>query len=107
MMEYANTVAAKLNLKENHVTAVLELLAEGGTVPFIARYRKDRTGALDEVQIQSIQDEARAQKEFADRKAFIEKTITEQEKMTEELQAKINAATTISQLEDIYLPFKP
>lgn len=107
MMEYANTVAAKLNLKENHVTAVLELLAEGGTVPFIARYRKDRTGALDEVQIQSIQDEARAQKEFADRKAFIEKTITEQEKMTEELQAKINAATTISQLEDIYLPYKP
>lgn len=107
MMEYANTVAGKLGLKENHVTAVLELLAEGATIPFIARYRKDRTGALDEVQIQQIQDEARSQKEFADRKAFIEKTITEQEKMTEELQAKINAATTIAELEDIYLPYKP
>ncbi|MCB9045110.1 MAG: RNA-binding transcriptional accessory protein [Chitinophagales bacterium] len=106
-MEYANTVAGKLGLKENHVTAVLELLAEGATIPFIARYRKDRTGALDEVQIQQIQDEARSQKEFADRKAFIEKTITEQEKMTEELQAKINAATTIAELEDIYLPYKP
>ena len=80
MLEFAKSVAEKLSLKDTNVTAVLELLAEGATIPFIARYRKDRTGALDEVQVQSIQQEANAQKEFSDRKAFIEKTITEQEK---------------------------
>ncbi len=107
MLEYVQGVSAKLNLRRQDVTAVLELLAEGATIPFIARYRKDKTGALDEVQIQNIQDEANAQKEFADRKAFIEKTITEQGKMTETLQAKIDAATTVSELEDLYLPYKP
>jgi uncharacterized protein len=89
------------------VDAVLALLNEGATIPFIARYRKDKTGALDEVQIQNIQDEAKFQKEFSERKAFIEKTITEQDKMTEALQAKLNSATTIAELEDIYLPYKP
>ena len=73
MTEYVNGVSAKLNLRKQDVTAVLELLAEGATIPFIARYRKDKTGALDEVQIQAIQDEANFQKEFAERKAFIEK----------------------------------
>jgi protein Tex len=107
MTNYAHSVAAGLGLRTVDVTAVLELLAEGATIPFIARYRKDKTGALDEVQIQNIQDEAARQQEFAERKAFIEKTITEQGKMTEELQAKINAATAIAQLEDIYLPYKP
>lgn len=107
MTNYAQSVAAKLSLRTNDVTAVLELLAEGATIPFIARYRKDKTGALDEVQIQNIQDEATRQQEFAERKAFIEKTITEQGKMTEELQARINAATIIAELEDIYLPYKP
>lgn len=107
MLEFAQSVAQKLNLNEANVKAVLQLLGEGATVPFIARYRKDRTGALDEVSIQQIQEEAKTQKEFTDRKAFIEKTITEQEKMTEELQKKINAAITITELEDIYLPYKP
>ena len=96
-----------LNLRVNDVTAVLELLGEGATIPFIARYRKDKTGALDEVQIQQVQDEATRQQEFADRKAFIEKTITEQGKMTDELQAKINKAVSIAELEDLYLPYKP
>jgi protein Tex len=107
MTNYAQSVAASLGLKTNDVTAVLELLAEGATIPFIARYRKDKTGALDEVQIQNIQDEAAKQQEYADRKAFIEKTITEQGKMTEELQAKINKALTVAELEDLYLPYKP
>lgn len=107
MIAFAGGVSAKLNISLQQVTAVLELLNEGATIPFIARYRKDKTGALDEVQVQNIQDEAKFQQEFSDRKAFIEKTITEQGKMTEALQDKINAATTLAELEDIYLPYKP
>jgi len=107
MLEFSEGVAAKLNIRETQVAAVLQLLNEGATIPFIARYRKDKTGALDEVEIQKIEDEAKFQKEFSERKAFIEKTITEQGKMTEALQDKINTATTIAALEDIYLPYKP
>ena len=107
MLTFAQPIAQKLNIKIQQVETVLALLEEGATIPFIARYRKDKTGALDEVQIQNIQDEAKFLKEFTERKTFIEKTITEQEKMTEALQSKITAATTIAELEDIYLPYKP
>jgi protein Tex len=103
---FSNQIAHSLSIKIIQVEKVLELLAEGSTIPFIARYRKDATGALDEVQIQAIQDLQKQLQEFADRKLFIEKTITEQGKMTEALQEKINQATTITQLEDIYLPYK-
>lgn len=106
-MELIQAISAKLNIRNAQVDAVLQLLEEGATIPFIARYRKDKTGALDEVQIQNIQDEAKQIKEFTERKAFIEKTITEQGKMTEELQAALDKATTIAELEDIYLPYKP
>lgn len=107
MNEFSAPVAAKLKIRQQQANAVLALLSEGATIPFIARYRKDRTGNLDEVQIQSIQDEAKALKEFTERKAVIEKTITENGKMTEELQLQLNAATTLTELEDIYLPYKP
>lgn len=107
MSGFAPSIAGKLNLKQTQVQAVLDLFEESATIPFIARYRKDRTGGLDEVQIQQIQDEAKFLKEFTERKTFIEKAITEQGKMTEELQAKIDKATTIAALEDIYLPYKP
>ena len=103
---FSQLIAQKLSIKSQQVSTVLQLFAEGSTIPFIARYRKDMTGALDEVQIQQIQDENKLMNEFAERKTFIEKTITEQGKMTEALQAKIDAAITISQLEDIYLPYK-
>ncbi|HWB25165.1 MAG TPA: Tex family protein [Chitinophagaceae bacterium] len=106
-MELAQSIAGKLNIRTAQVEAVLQLLDEGATIPFIARYRKDKTGALDEVQIQQVQDEAKVIKEFTERKAFIEKTITEQGKMTEELQALLDKTTTIAGLEDIYLPYKP
>lgn len=104
---YASPVSAQLNIRLTQVEAVLALFAEGATIPFIARYRKDKTGNLDEVQIQQIQETAKLVQEFAERKAFIEKTITEQGKMTDELQAKIDKANTINELEDIYLPYKP
>ena len=107
MSDFTQPIAQKLNIKLQQVQAVLTLLEEGSTIPFIARYRKDKTGALDEVQIQQIQDEAKFLKEFHERKIFIEKTITDQDKMTEALQAKINKATTLAELEDIYLPYKP
>jgi uncharacterized protein len=107
MTEFAPLISSKLNLRTTQVEAVLTLLAEGATIPFIARYRKDKTGGLDEVQIQQVQDEAKFLKEFTERRTFIEKAITEQGKMTELLQGKLNHATTIAELEDIYLPYKP
>lgn len=107
MSGFAPSIAGKLNIKQTQVQAVLDLFEESATIPFIARYRKDKTGGLDEVQIQQIQDEAKFLKEFTERKTFIEKAITEQGKMTEALQAKIDNATTITALEDIYLPYKP
>ena len=107
MSDFVQPIAQKLSIKLQQVEAVLSLFEEGATIPFIARYRKDKTGALDEVQIQQIQNEAKFLKEFHERKTFIEKTITEQEKMTEALQEKINKATTLAALEDIYLPYKP
>lgn len=107
MIEFASIIAGKLNIRIQQAEAVLTLLAEGATIPFIARYRKDKTGALDEVVVQQIEDEAKALKAFTERKAAIEKSITEQEKMTEALQEKLNKATTLAELEDIYLPYKP
>ncbi|MEI6585391.1 MAG: Tex family protein [Sediminibacterium sp.] len=107
MSSFASIIAAKLNIRITQVESVISLLEEAATIPFIARYRKDKTGGLDEVQIQQIQDEAKLLKEFSERKTFIEKTISEQGKLTEELQKKLDAATTITELEDIYLPYKP
>jgi len=106
-MEFAQNISAKLNVRTAQVEVVMSLLQEGSTIPFIARYRKDKTGNLDEVQILQIQDEAKLLKEFSERKSFIEKAITEQGKMTEEIKGKIEKATKIAELEDIYLPYKP
>ncbi len=106
-LDFAKDISANLNIKKSQVEVVLLLLEEGATIPFIARYRKDKTGDLDEVQIQQIQDQSKSMKEFFERKAFIEKTIEEQGKLTPELQSKIDKATTLEALEDIYLPYKP
>lgn len=106
MIEFASLIASKNEISLQKVKAVLQLFEEGATIPFIARYRKDMTGGLDEVQVQQIQDEARFQKEFADRKTFIEQSITGQGKMTETLQERINQAESMVALEDIYLPYK-
>ncbi len=107
MTSFATPIAQKLSIRPAQAQAVLDLLEEGSTIPFIARYRKDKTGGLDEVQLQQVQEEARFLKEFTERKAFIEKTITEQGKMTDDLQKRLDTATTLNELEDIYLPFKP
>jgi uncharacterized protein len=102
-MEFVPQIAVSLSIRPAQVEAVLNLFSEGATIPFIARYRKDKTGALDEVMIGKIQDEAKSRKEFAERKTSIEKSITEQGKMTDDLQFRLNNATTLAALEDIYL----
>ena len=105
-MEFVPQIAASLSIKQAQVEAVLSLFSEGATIPFIARYRKDKTGALDEVMIGKIQDEAKFRKEFAERKSSIEKAITEQGKMTDDIQGRLDKALTLAELEDIYLPYK-
>ena len=107
MIEFASLIAEKLKIRTVQVDTVLELLQGRSTIPFIARYRKDRTGALDEVIIQNIQDESKSMKAFAERKVAIEKSIREQNKMTDAIQLKLDDALTLVELEDIYLPYKP
>ncbi|MGB0840075.1 MAG: Tex family protein [Chitinophagales bacterium] len=102
-----NQLAQRLNISLKQVTAVVELLQDGATVPFIARYRKEATGSLDEVQITNIRDGLQQLEELEKRRAFILKSIEEQGKLTPKLKAKINQAITLPQLEDLYLPYKP
>lgn len=106
-MTFSNKIAVQLSIPASKVQIVLNLLDEGATIPFIARYRKDKTGGLNEVEIESIQTASIKMKEFETRKAFISKSIEEQGKMTEEIVAKLEQATDLNSLEDIYLPFKP
>jgi protein Tex len=100
-------VARVVGLKLDQVQATVELLDAGNTVPFITRYRKDQTGGLDEEQIRKIQDQMTLARALAERKQTILRSIESQKKLTEELAAKINGATTAKRLEDLYLPYKP
>ncbi|MCC5944625.1 MAG: RNA-binding transcriptional accessory protein [Bernardetiaceae bacterium] len=100
-------IAKTVAISENQVRVTLELFEEGATVPFIARYRKERTGSLDEVQITAIRDLAEQLAELDKRKTAVLKSIEEQEKLTPELKKQIEAAETITAVEDIYLPYKP
>lgn len=100
-------ISAELNISARQAENTMNLLAEGSTVPFISRYRKEVTGSLDEVQIGKIEDLQKRYKEVDERRAFIIKTITDQEKMTPELLEKIESTWALTELEDIYLPYKP
>lgn len=100
-------IAEGLQLKLPQVKATVQLLDEGGTVPFISRYRKERTGSLDEVEITDIRDQITRLREIEKRREFILKTIGDQENLTPELEKKIKAAETLHELEDLYLPYKP
>lgn len=104
---YAKIIAKSVALSERSVENTLELLSEGCTIPFISRYRKERTGNLDEVQITSISDAFDKLKEISKRKETVTKTISEQGKMTDELQKRIDNCWNANELEDIYMPFKP
>lgn len=100
-------IAKKLMLPEKQVENTILLLNEGCTIPFIARYRKERTGSLDEVQIAAISEQYAKMQELTKRKDTICKTIEEQGKLTADLKRKIEATWDATELEDIYLPFKP
>src|SRR4051812_27521298 len=103
----AATVAQELSLQPRSVAATLGMFAEGNTLPFIARYRKEATGGLDETQLRAIQERSEYLKELGDRRAAIRKSIEEQGKMTPELSTRLEAVTTKQALEDLYLPYKP
>ncbi|WP_143307277.1 Tex family protein [Chitinophaga vietnamensis] len=100
-------ISSELGIAARQAENTMNLLSEGSTVPFISRYRKEVTGSLDEVQIGRIEDLQKRYKEVDERREFIIKTITEQEKMTPELLAKLEATWVLAELEDIYLPYKP
>ncbi|MFP4091841.1 MAG: Tex family protein, partial [Cyclobacteriaceae bacterium] len=106
-MQHIDIIAEELKLKASQVEATVRLLDEGGTVPFISRYRKEMTGSLDEVAITQIRDRTHQLRELDKRRESILKSIEEQGKLTDELAAKINGAETMAKLEDLYLPYKP
>src|SRR6476659_7792893 len=100
-------IAKLLNVPLKGMTAVIALLDEGATVPFIARYRKEATGNLDEVQIRDIQEKLEYFRDLEDRRETILGSIEEQGKLTPELKARIEATLEKAELEDLYLPYKP
>jgi len=105
--KYINQIVNELSVPRLSVANTLALLEEGSTVPFIARYRKERTGSLDEVQITAIRDRAKQLQELDKRREAIIASIEEQGKLTDELRIKIVSAITMAELEDLYLPYKP
>src|ERR1035438_532633 len=100
-------IAQTLNLPMRGLVAVIELLDDGGTVPFIARYRKEATGNLDEVQIRNIEEKLAYFRDLTERRAIILASIAEQGTLTDELKARIEATLDKSELEDLYLPYRP
>lgn len=106
MKSLSQRIAEELNITEQQVTATIELLDGGSTVPFIARYRKEVTGALDDTQLRDLEERLRYLRELDDRRATILQSIEEQGKLDDRLRAQIAAADTKARLEDIYLPYK-
>lgn len=105
--EFIEQISEELSLKAHQVAATAALIEEGGTVPFIARYRKEQTGELDEVQITSIRDRLQQLADIKARRESILKSLDERSLLTDDLKDKLAAAETLSKLEDIYLPFRP
>ncbi len=106
-MTYSEIIATQLKVKASQVEATIRLLDEGNTVPFIARYRKEMTGTLDDEQVRIVADEVIRLRTIDERRAAILKSIEEQGKLTDELKVSIDAALTLTALEDLYAPYKP
>ena len=105
--KYNNLISKNLNLDTWKVASTLELIAEGATIPFISRYRKEATGGLDETQIHEIQNLYDRFTELDKRRDVILRTIEDQGVLTDELRQQVEAAITMTELEDIYLPYRP
>ncbi|MDX1639258.1 MAG: Tex family protein [Balneolaceae bacterium] len=105
--EIYRSIASEISLKPKQIETVAKFLDDGATVPFLARYRKEATGGLDEEQIRLVRDKLDFFRTLEDRKRTILKTIDEQDKLTDELKEKITACTDLQTLEDLYLPYKP
>jgi len=106
-VEHIASISAEFNIATKQINAVADLLAQGGTVPFIARYRKEATGSLDEVAITAIRDRLHQLEELDGRKAAVLKSLEANGHLTDELKEQVSAAPTLAVLEDIYLPFRP
>ena len=107
MINYNKVVAVELGVREQQVEATINLLDEGATIPFISRYRKEATGTLDEVQVGAIRDRITQLRDLDKRRDAILKSLEEMGKLTDELKSKIEAAESLTILEDLYLPFRP
>ena len=107
MNSHFKQIAEELSLSEKQVSTTLALLEEGATVPFISRYRKEMTGSLDEVQLAAIRDRAEQLRELEKRKEAILRSLTEQGKLSAELEAQVKEAGSLTVLEDLYLPYRP
>lgn len=106
-MDYAKIIAGEFSVKEEYVGNIITLLDEGNTIPFIARYRKEMHGTMDDQLIRSIADRLDFLRRLDERREEIRKLITQQEKMTDEISAALDRALTLTELEDIYRPFRP
>ncbi|MEH2206247.1 MAG: Tex family protein [Nostoc sp.] len=107
MLNIPQILATEINLKSHQVQNALELLAEGATIPFIARYRKERTDEMNEVQLRELADRYTYLTELEERKSVILSAIAQQGKLTDELKAKISSCLQKTELEDLYLPYRP
>ena len=105
--DHPQKIARKLTIAVQQVSSVIKLLEEGSTVPFISRYRKEATGSLDEVAIQEIRDLREGLIQLDKRRDSILASLEEREMLNDELKSKITKAETLTELEDIYLPYKP
>ena len=106
-MEILNQLCTEFNLKETHVQNVINLLDEGNTVPFIARYRKELTGNMDDQLIRSLSTRLDALRALEEKKAEVIRLIDEQGKLTDEITEAVSKAQTLTELEDIYRPYRP
>ena len=106
-MNIVATLAKELSVKETQVKAAVELIDAGNTIPFIARYRKEATGTLDDTQLRALNDRLTYLRSLAQRKEEVLSTIEAQEKLTEPLRCALEKAITLAEVEDIYRPFRP
>lgn len=106
-MDFVAVLAREFSLRPEQVRAVIELLDAGNTVPFIARYRKEATGSLDDQLLRELTERLEYLRSLDKRRMEIEKSLAEQQVLTDELRAALAAAATLAELEDIYRPFRP